>query len=427
MTTPHSPLSPRIEFPATGTPWPALEKRLDDAKNGDYRWDEGRMALYVYWLDDALGAVSKNASAKYFMENGLGRKAFPSVQRLESEVIDMALSLFNAPAGAAGSFTSGGTESIFQAVKSARSLKRATGDSAGHERLKIVVPRSAHPAFNKAAYYLDMDVQRIAIGDDFRADVQALNAAVDDRTALIVGSAPAYPHGVYDPIAALSEVALKHQVPLHVDACVGGFLGPFMKLNGEPIPDFDFSLPGVTSISADIHKYGFAAKGASLILYRNEIFKQHQRFEFDDWPRGHYETDTFLGTRPASPVASAWAVLNYLGTEGYRGIAKIVADTRNRMIQGIEDIEGLEVLRPHSELSFVLYRSRDPSVDINAVAQELDKKGWFVGVGVDPVAIHFMVNPVHQSIMERYLDDLRAAVKNVRDNKLTAQTNAHTY
>ena len=385
------------------------------------------MALYVYWLDDALGAVSKNAAAKYFMENGLGRTAFPSVQRLESEVISMALALFHAPETASGSFTSGGTESIFQAVKSARGLKRAADGAARSGRLKIVVPRSAHPAFNKAAHYLDMDVQRIDIASDFRVDVQALNAAIDDRTALIVGSAPGYPHGVYDPIRELSELAQKHQLPLHVDACVGGFLAPFMKLNGEPIPDFDFSLPGVTSISADIHKYGFAAKGASLILYRDEVFKQHQRFEFNEWPRGHYATDTFLGTRPAGPVASAWAVMNYLGEEGYRRIAGIITETRNRMIAGIEDIDGLEVLRPHSELAFVLYRSTDTSVDINAVAQQLNKKGWFVGVGVEPVAIHFMVNPVHAAVMDRYLADLRAAVTTVREQRLTAQTNAHTY
>lgn len=416
----------RLAFPKTGTPWAELQEDLRLAKSGDYSWEEGRMALYVYWLDEQLGQVAKEASSMFYMENGLGRTAFPSVQHLQAEVIDMALSLFNAPAGAGGSFTSGGTESIFQAVHSARGLKRAqVGDP--RLRCKIVVPRTAHPAFDKAAQYLDMDVQRIAPREDFRADVDAMAAAVDSRTALIVGSAPAYPHGVYDPIRKLSDLAVSRKIPLHVDACVGGFLAPFMKLNGEPIPEFDFTLPGVTSMSADIHKYGFAAKGASLILYRSDEFKDHQRFEFDNWPRGYYATETFLGTRPASPVASAWAVMNFLGTEGYRRIAGIVADTKNKMIAGVEAIPGLAVVRPYSELSFVLYQSDDAAVDINAVAEELGKKGWYVGRGVEPVAVHFMVNPVHAPVMDRYLADLRDAVQRVRQEGLTGKLDTKTY
>jgi len=362
----------------------------------------------------------------FFMENGLGRTAFPSVQRLQSDVIAMALSLFHAPPGAGGSFTSGGTESIFQAVKSARGLKRSQMPGE-HVRCKIVVPQTAHPAFDKAAQYLDMEVKRIAITSSFQVDVEAMAAAIDERTALIVGSAPAYPHGVYDPLSKLSDLALRHKVPLHIDACVGGFLAPFMKLNGELIPDFDFSLPGVTSMSADIHKYGFAAKGASLILYRSETFKQHQRFEFDDWPRGYYMTETFLGTRPAGPVASAWAVMNYLGTPGYQNIARIVARTKDKLIAGIDSIAGLEVVRPLSELSFVLYRSKDPSVDINAVAEQLGAKGWYVGRGVDPVAVHFMVNPVHAPVMDKYLADVRDAVTTVRRQGLTGSIDTKTY
>jgi len=426
MTHPSHSDTTRCALPQAGSSWSLLKKQLDDAKRGDYKWQEGRMALYVYWLDEQLGQVAQEASSMFFMENGLGRKAFPSVQLLEGEVIEMALSLFNAPAGAGGSFTSGGTESIFQAVKSARGLKRAqAGDS--QLRCKIVLPRSAHPAFDKAARCLDMEAQRIPIKENLQVDVDALVAAIDERTALIVGSAPGYPHGVYDPIRRLSDVAVRCGVPLHVDACVGGFLAPFMKLNGEPIPAFDFALPGVTSISADIHKYGFAAKGASLILYRCDEFKEHQRFEFDDWPRGHYATETFLGTRPASPVASAWAVMHYLGIEGYRRIAAIVAETKSKLIAGIEAIPGLAVVRPRSELSFVLYRSTDAAVDINAVADELGKKGWFVGRSVEPEAIHFMVNPVHGPVLDRYLADVRDAVQRVKQSGIVGTMDANTY
>jgi sphinganine-1-phosphate aldolase len=416
----------RLDLPQTGTAWPELQRRLLEAKAVDYRWREGRMALYVYWLDEELGRVAQESASMFFMENGLGRKAFPSVQQLQAEVIEMALGLFNAPADAAGSFTSGGTESIFQAVKSARGLKRAQAGDATL-RCKLVVPRTAHPAFDKAAQHLDMDVVRVGISQDFRVDPEAMAGAIDARTALIVGSAPCYPYGVYDPIDRLSQLAADLKVPLHVDACVGGFLAPFMKLNGEPIPSFDFQLPGVMSLSADIHKYGFSAKGASLILYRRQEFIEHQRFEFYNWPRGHYATETFLGTRPASPVASAWAVMNYLGSAGYRRIAAIVAETTKHLIAGLDAIPGLQVVRPLSELSFVLYKSTDSGVDINAVADELDRQGWFVGRSVEPVAIHFMVNPVHAPVVDRYLADVREAVQRVKRAGLTGKLDTKTY
>jgi len=425
MAASHAATVGRLPFPVGGTPWPEVRVELDGAREGDYSWREGRMPLYIYWLDDQLEEVAKEASSMFYMENGLGRRAFPSVQRLQSQVIEMALSLFNAPNGAGGSFTSGGTESIFQAVHTARGLWEEK-HSGPDVRPTIVTPNTAHPAFNKAAAYLKMEVLRIPVGPDFRADVAAMVQAIDERTALIVGSAPAYPHGVFDPVRALSDAALASDVPLHVDACVGGFLNPFMKMNGEAIPDFDFLLPGVTSMSADIHKYGFSAKGASLVLYRDASLKRFQRFEFDDWPRGHYATETFLGTRPASPVASAWAVFHYLGTEGYRRIAGIVAETAKKMRSGIDAIPELAVVQP-SESSFVLYESCDPSVDINAVAEQLGGEGWFVGRSVVPPAIHFMVNPIHAKVMDRYLADVRKAVSHVKAGRLTASMDTRTY
>ncbi|WP_051236939.1 pyridoxal phosphate-dependent decarboxylase family protein [Ottowia thiooxydans] len=424
------PVTPaRTQLPATGTSWKDLEVALQEAKASDYQWKEGRMALYVYWLDEQLAAVAKEASSLFFMENGLGRKAFPSVQKLESEVIGMALSLFHAPPSAGGSFTSGGTESIFQAVKTARSVKRAAQAAQGVDRARcnIVIPRTAHPAFDKAAYTLDMDVIRVPVLANFRADVAAMADAIDSNTAMIVGSAPGYPYGVFDPIAELSDLAVEKKLLLHVDACVGGFLAPFMKMNGSSIPNFDFALPGVSSLSADIHKYGFSAKGASLILYRDQALKQHQVFAFDDWPRGAYSTETFLGTRAASPVASAWAVMNYLGKEGYQKIASIVEETQQKMIAGVNSISELEVVQPHSELSFVLYRSRCSDVDINAVADCMDEKGWFVGRNVEPVAIHFMVNPVHAPVLERYLADLAECVTLVKTEKLVGVLDTTTY
>ncbi len=413
-----------MQLPQAGTSWETLKAALIDAKRGDLDWRRGRLPLYVYWRDEALHRVAEEAYQLYFIENGLGRKAFPSVKKLERDVIEMALGLFGAGEGAGGSFTAGGTESIFQAVKTARDRARA-----GRPALrapKIVIPYSAHPAFNKAAHYLALDVVRTPLDRAFRADVAALEAAIDDDTVMIAGSAPAFPHGAFDPIAQLGEIAGKRGVWLHVDACVGGFLAPFARELGHPIPPFDFRVPGVTSLSADLHKYGFAAKGASLILFRDADLQRFQRFEFGDWPRGRYSTDTFLGTRPGAPVAAAWAVLNFLGRQGYVDIARTIMDAKARLARGIEAIEGLRVVPP-SELSFLLYGSSDPAVDIAAVAEGMTARGWFVGVSVEPPAIHLMLNPVHAPIIDEYLADLAGSVTEARRTRRTGTVDQRTY
>ena len=416
----------RAKLPANGKAWDELAARLETAKSGDLDWRKGRLPLYVYWLDDALHRVSQNAYTAYFIENGLGRRAFPSVGTLEREVLSMALDLLHAPETADGSFTSGGTESIFQAVKTCRERARAEERIPAGARGRLVLPRSAHPAFNKAAHYLDLDVTRVPLGADFRAAPEALARAIDPHTIMIVGSAPSYPHGAFDPIETLACIARERDLWLHVDACVGGMLAPFMRSLGEPIPPFDFTVPGVTSLSVDLHKYGFAAKGASLFLLRDGALKRYQRFEFEDWPRGSYVTETFLGTRPAGPVASAWAVMNYLGEEGYLKIARIIIDTKAQLATGIAAIPGLEILAP-SELSFLLYRSVDSDLDINAIAEGLAERGWFVGRSLEPPAIHLMVNPVHASTAEEYLDHLRSVVADVRARKAVGTVDRETY
>ncbi|NIA70439.1 aspartate aminotransferase family protein [Pelagibius litoralis] len=411
-------------FPKNGSTWVDLKQQLEATKADDYAWKRGRLPLYVYWRDEELYQVARDAYSLFFIENGLGKLAFPSVQKLEREVIGMVLHLLQADEAAGGSFTAGGTESIFQAVKTARDHARAERPGIGRPR--IVVPQSAHPAFNKASHYLNMDVVRIPLGADFRADVAAMERAVDDDTIMIVGSAPAYPHGVFDPIEDLARLAMAKGVWLHVDACVGGLLAPFVRRLGYDIPPFDFAVNGVTSISADLHKYGFAAKGASLILFHDAGLQKYQRFKFSDWPRGTYATDTFLGTRPAGPVASAWAVINYLGEEGYLNIARTIMATRAKFAEGIAAILGLEVIEP-SDLSFLLYRSVDPELDINAIAEKMAERGWFVGRCTEPSAIHLMFNPVHATIVDEYLEDLASVVSHVRRSGRVGVLDENTY
>lgn len=411
-------------LPKNGTDWTTLKHALDEAKQDDYDWRGGRLPLYVYYLDDDLLRVATEAYTLYFTENALGMRAFPSLKRLEAEVIEMGLSLFHADSRAGGVFTSGGTESIFLAVKTARDHARA--ERSNVRRPNLLVPHTAHPTFNKAAHYLGVDVIRVPEGRDFRADVPAMRGAITPETIMLVGSAPSYPHGVFDPIADLGQVALERDLWLHVDACVGGFLAPFVKQLGYEIPPFDFEVPGVTSLSADLHKYGFSAKGASLVLFRDAELKRYLRFEFRDWPRGVYSTETFSGTRAGGAIAAAWAVMNYLGEEGYRRIAGIIMETKARLVAGIQEIDGLTVYEP-SDLSIVLYGSIDPAVDINAVADRMAARGWFVGRCLDPAAIHLGLNPVHATVIDSYLTGLRQVVLEARHGGEVGVVDERTY
>ncbi len=394
-----------------GRCWNDIRSELLSLKEHDYDWRSGRIPLYVYHDDDELLAVSREAYNLYFTENALGGRAFPSLVRMERDIIRMSLSLFQAPDGADGSFTSGGTESLFLALKTSRDHARATVGIPGTPN--AIVPRTAHPAFDKAAHYLGIDLVRIDVGPDLRVNVSAVERAIDERTIMIAGSAPCYPYGVFDSIEQLAAIASAKRVWMHVDACLGGFLAPFARDVGYAIPHFDFRIPGVTSLSADLHKYGFSAKGASVLLHRTEDLKTHQGFRFSNWPRGTYNTDTFLGTRPGGSIASAWAVSQYLGREGYGRLARKTMDAKERLVRGIERIPGLEVVRP-SELSIVLYTSTDSTVDIYAVADVLDGRGWFVGRSREPRALHLALNAVHAPIIDAYLVDLDYAVRRVR-------------
>jgi sphinganine-1-phosphate aldolase len=411
-------------IPKSGRPWAEIERSLIAAKQQDFDWRKGRVPLYVYYDEpDVLDAAVK-AYTLFFSENALGKKAFPSLDRLEREVVDMALALFRAGPAAGGSFTSGGTESLFLALKTARD--RARAERPGLTRPNLVVPQTCHATVDKAAHYLGLDVRRVPVSPGFRADIAAMSAAIDDETIMLIGSAPGYTHGVFDPIPELGALALKHDLWLHVDACLGGFLAPFLRQIGYPVPAFDFTIPGVTSLSADLHKYGFAAKGASVLLFNAAADQRYQRFAFRDWPRGLYATETFLGTRPGGAVAAAWAVMNYLGEAGYQRIARKIMDTKEAMIAGITAIDGLAVVQP-SELCILIYRSCDPLLDINAVAEGLAARGWFVGRSLEPVGIHLALNPVHAQCVEPYLADLGAVAGEVRGEGRVGKLDEHTY
>lgn len=393
-------------IPARGRARGDILAELQARKAGDRDWRRGRLAVYFYWLDEELERVQQEAYLAYWTENNLGQRAYPSLKSLEDEVIAMSLALLGGGERAGGTFTSGGSESIFLAMMAARNRAR-------REAPNIVLPNSAHLTFDRAAEALGIEARRVPIGPDLRADVAAMAARMDSNTVALVGSAPNYPFGTFDPIAALAALAAERGVWMHVDACVGGFLAPYARRLGHDIPPFDLSVPGVTSLSADIHKHGMAPKGASLLLVADEADRAWHKFESRAWQRGPYAAYTTQGTRPGGAVAAAWATMNHLGEEGYLRCARLIMEAKAIMTAGIAAIPGLEILAP-SDLGIFVWRAKDPALDIGKVAAALDAEGWLVGRQQEPDGIHLHLNPIHREVAADYVEAVSRAVAAAR-------------
>jgi sphinganine-1-phosphate aldolase len=394
--------------------------RMREMRGEDARWQEGRTWSLVYNAGEDIRRVAAEAYTEFMSENGLSPLAFPSLRRFEAEVLAIAAELFHGDT-AAGTMTSGGTESILMAVKTARDFARA---ERGISEPELVLPASAHPAFQKAAHYFGVKPINVPVAPDFRADVEAMRAAIGPRTALVVGSAPSYPHGVMDPISELATVAQEKGVLFHVDACLGGFLLPFARRLGHELPDFDFAVPGVTSLSADLHKYGYAAKGASVILYRTPELRRHQFFTYAGWSGGIYASPSMAGTRPGGAIAAAWAVLKYLGEEGYLRLARTVLDTSRALREGIASIPGLKLLgRP--PLSVFAFSS--DTLDVYALGDAMEARGWKLDRQMLPPALHLMVTPAHAAVVEPFLADLRACAASLASGEPAPDGSAALY
>ncbi len=392
------------EMPASGTPWEELRAEMVRRGEDDARWREGRTAVYVFNAGEDVARVQQEAYALYMSENGLGPLAFPSLKTMEEEVVGMGLWLLHGDADCVGHMTSGGTDSITMAIKAARDFAREQRGLAGQGNL--VVPYSAHPAFDKACALMGLELRRVPVADDLRADVAAMRRACDERTVLVTGSAPSFPYGLIDPIAELGEMAQAAGVWLHVDACVGGYIAPFVRRNGGDVPPFDFEVPGVCSISADLHKYGYCAKGASTVLFRSDEHRRHMVFDHRDWPGGRMITPTLAGTRPGGAIAAAWAVMRYLGVDGYRRKHALVTAAREAIEAGVREM-GFEVLGS-PQLGIVAFAH--PEVDALALYRRMYHKGWFASFTTEPPALHLMLSPFHAEVTDDYLRDLRAAL-----------------
>jgi len=411
-----------MKLPSTGASRAAIADEMERARTGDADHRHARTFSLVYHAGDDVLEVAREAYVRFFSENALNPMAFPSLRGFERDVVSMTLDLLHAPAGSAGSMTSGGSESLLMAVKTARDWARATRPEV--TRPEMLLPVTAHPALEKAAHYFDVVPVHIPVGPDFRADVKAAERLVSQSTILVVASAPAYPHGVIDPVAPLAELAQRHGALCHVDACLGGFLLPFVERLGRPLPAFDFRVPGVTSMSADIHKYGFAAKGASLVLYRTRELRRHQYFVYPDWPGGLYGSPSMTGTRPGGAIAAAWAVLRYLGEEGYVRLARTTMETTDALRRGIAAVPGLSILG-EPDLSVLAFASS--TVDVYMLADRMEQHGWKLDRQQLPPCLHLMVTPAHAAVVEPFLADLRVAVAELAETKPVPEGAAAMY
>jgi len=399
----------QLKFPTHGMPKEKILQTMQDLRANDVKWHDGKVFSLVFHAGDEISDLLKEAYAMFFSENGLNPTAFPSLRRFETEVVAMTAALLGSDGSVVGNMTSGGTESLLMTVKTARDYARHKYPNICEP--EMILPASAHPGLDKAGEYFDVKVIRTPIDKNFQADVAAMRAAITPNTILLVGSAPAYPHGIVDPIPEIAQLAQERNLLCHVDACVGGMMLPFVRRLGYPVTDFDFSVPGVTSLSVDLHKYGYAAKGASVILYRTRELRRAQIFVSTDWAGGIYASPTMTGTRPGGAIAAAWAIMNYLGEEGYLEIAEVVMKTTKKIQDGINRIDGIKIIG-NPEMSVMAIAS--DKLNIYEVGDEMTLRGWHLDRQQFPPTLHVTVNYAHAQSADAFLSDLAESVAIVK-------------
>ncbi len=402
-----------MQIPKYGRPSHEILSTLDSFKSSDLDWKSGKVWGYVYDPGET-SEVTQAAYLKFLSENGLDPTVFPSLLKLETDVVRSTIQLLRGDGDAVGNLTSGGTESIILAVKTARDRARALQPQIVHP--EMVLPRTAHAAFHKAAHYLGIKPVMVEIDPQtFRVHPDDVRKAISDSTILLVASAPNYSQGVIDPIEEIAAIASQRGLLFHVDACVGGVHLSIMRDLGYDLPAFDFTLPGVTSISTDLHKYGYAAKGCSVIMYRNKELRKHQIFACTDTTGYSLINTTILSSKSGGPMAGAWATLNSLGMEGYRRIVTQVQQATGRLIEGINAIAGLHVL---GQPIMSMFSFASDSINVYQLADEMTRRGWFLqpqfSTECTPRNLHMSVGFGTSHQVENLLADLRESVESVR-------------
>ena len=391
-----------MTFPDTGQAIDQVLPRLRSYADTDTPWHAKKMFIGgSYFGGDEILNASNMAAGVYQNHNALyAGRIFPGLVEIEQEIISMLLNLYNAPPSAIGSLTGGGTESLLLAVMSALNRAKSMGKQGPFD---VIIPESAHPGFDKAAHLMGLNAIRLTSSDAYRADIEQIKASIGPNAIFLAASAPSFPFGITDPVDELAVIAKKHRLWLHVDACHGGFVLPFANQLGYAIPDFDFSVDGVTSLSVDLHKLGYANKGASALLLADVKNEKYQRYTFDNWPGGRYSTMGLMGSRSAGGMASAWAMMQILGQTGYREIVSEILTARDRLINGLTDIQGIRVLGNPD--AYLIAFSSD-TADIMALSEGMLSKGWLTGHLTRPKAIHLFLDRENVTSIFEFLEDL---------------------
>jgi glutamate/tyrosine decarboxylase-like PLP-dependent enzyme len=399
-----------MALPEHGMSPEAIFAELDDLQRDDVQWRNGRAFSLVYYGGPDVSAVAEEAYRRYSAENALNTDAFPGLRAMQNEVVATVGDWLRSGPDGAGFMTSGGTESILMAVKAARERGRK---ERGITAPNVVLPTSAHAAFEKGCYYFGVESRRVEVDSTWRADVEAMRAAIDDSTVLVVGSAPQYPQGVIDPITDIAALAAERDINCHVDACMGGVTLTYMERLGESVPAWNFDVPGVTSISVDLHKYGYTAKGASVIMHRTKKLRAYQTFVTDNWLGGLYGSSGVLGTKGGGSIAGAWAVMRYLGDDGYLRLTAAARRASLELAAAIATIPELQ-LRAEPDATLVAFGATDEAtLDVFAVAGALWRRGWYVDRQGPPASLHCTVSVVHDGKISEFVSDLRSAVEEV--------------
>ena len=411
-------------LPASG--WTAEQVRAELDKLGEMKrtqWENGRVSGAVYHGGDELLNLQSEAFRRFGVANPIHPDVFPGVRKMEAEVVAMTLGLFHAPETGAGVTTSGGTESIIMAVLAARQKAYA---ERGVREPELILPDTAHTAFRKAAEYFKIKVHRVPCpASSYKVHIPTVSRLINSNTILLVGSAPNFPHGIVDDIPSLSRLALKHKLPLHVDCCLGSFVMPFLAKAGFDAPEFDFRVPGVTSISVDTHKYGFAPKGNSVVLYRSVELRRYQYYVCPDWSGGVYASPSMAGSRPGALIAGCWASLMKMGEDGYLNTCLQIVGAAKKIEERIRTSDALRhslsvIGKPM--VSVVAFRAntaqKDPfyKVDIYDIADAMSSRGWHLNALQDPPAMHIAVTIPIVAAVDDLLKDLEEVVEAVRGN-----------
>ena len=376
------------------------------------QWEDGFVSGAVYHGDQEHIDFLNEVYAINSQSNPLHADVWPSATKFEAEIVAMAGDMLGgAGQDVCGTVSSGGTESIMLAMKAYRDRAR---QERGITRPEMIAPVTAHAAFDKASQYFNIKMVHIPVDETYRADVDAARKVVTRNTIVMVGSAPSFPHGTIDPIQELSELARKRGIGFHTDACLGGFVLPWAEKLGYPVPPFDFRLPGVTSMSADTHKFGYAAKGTSVVLYRGQALRHYQYYTATDWPGGLYFSPTFAGSRPGALSAACWAAMVSTGVEGYTSATKRILETADVIKTAIREIPELRIL---GDSLFVIAFDSD-ALDIYKVLDAMSRKGWSLNGLHKPTCVHLCVTLRHTQpgVAKRFIRDLKAAVAHVKAN-----------